>query len=214
VLDGNGNPRFAGASAGSTLTVSNGASTIVVAGGITAAGFSANPPQSQFPLFVDRGRANAPYTGSTLGSSQLTGFAQRIAVNPLVIADRAKLVVSGPGVLQGDATRPSFMLDAITKAERSFSGATGIAGGAPFTASVAQFARRIVETQGTNAEMAQRLDEGQQVALAAAEGRFADYSGVNIDQEMALLVQLQTAYGANARIMTAVRDMLDMLMRI
>jgi flagellar hook-associated protein 1 FlgK len=29
-----------------------------------------------------------------------------------------------------------------------------------------------------------------------------------------MLVQLQTAYGANARIMTAVRDMLDMLMRI
>jgi flagellar hook-associated protein 1 FlgK len=31
---------------------------------------------------------------------------------------------------------------------------------------------------------------------------------------MALLVSLQTAYGANARVMTAVRDMLDMLMRI
>jgi flagellar hook-associated protein 1 FlgK len=31
---------------------------------------------------------------------------------------------------------------------------------------------------------------------------------------MALLVQLQTAYGANARVMTAVRDMLDMLLRI
>ena len=100
-------------------------------------------------------------------------------------------------------------------AGRTFGGATGIAGAdAPFSATAAEFARRIVEAQGANAETAERFDHGQQVALAAIQSRFADYSGVNIDQEMAMLVQLQTAYGANARIMTAVRDMLDMLMRI
>jgi flagellar hook-associated protein 1 FlgK len=58
------------------------------------------------------------------------------------------------------------------------------------------------------------MHEGQQVALATIETRFAESAAVNIDQEMAQLVQLQTAYGANARVMTAVRDMLDMLMRI
>ena len=72
----------------------------------------------------------------------------------------------------------------------------------------------MVEAQGANAEHAERLDEGQSVALAAIESRFAEESGVNIDQEMAQLVQLQTAYGANARVMTAVRDMMDLLMRI
>ena len=61
---------------------------------------------------------------------------------------------------------------------------------------------------------AARLDEGQSVALAAIESRFAETSGVNIDQEMAQLVTLQMAYGANARVMTAVRDMMDMLMRM
>jgi flagellar hook-associated protein 1 FlgK len=85
-------------------------------------------------------------------------------------------------VLQGDPARPTFLLDALTKAQRSFSGATGIGGGVPFSSPVAEFARRIVETQGSNAEMAQRLDEGQQVARAAIESRFADYSGVNIDR--------------------------------
>ena len=39
-------------------------------------------------------------------------------------------------------------------------------------------------------------------------------SGVNIDQEMANLISLQTAYGANARVMTAVRDMIDTLMKM
>ena len=74
--------------------------------------------------------------------------------------------------------------------------------------------RRVVETQGANAQTAQRLNEGQKVALAAIESRFGEVSGVNIDQEMSQLVQLQTAYGANARVLTAVREMMDTLMRM
>ncbi|HEX8164298.1 MAG TPA: flagellar hook-associated protein FlgK [Beijerinckiaceae bacterium] len=183
-----------------------------VTAGITVDTFGSGNPQ--LPLFVDKGYGNTAYTGSFEGRSHLNGFAQRIAVNPAVLADRSKLAVFGPGVLQGDATRPQFILDAVTRADRAFSGMTGLAGGAPFSSSVAEFARRVVEAQGAAAESAERLDQGQQVALSAIQGRFADYSGVNIDQEMAQLVQLQTAYGANARIMTAVRDMLDMLMRI
>jgi flagellar hook-associated protein 1 FlgK len=183
-----------------------------VSAGITVDTFASGYPQ--LPLFVDKGYGNTAFTGSFEGGSHLTGFAQRIAVNPAVLADRSKLVVSGPGVMQGDATRPQFILDAIAKADRAFSGMTGVAGGSAFTAPVAEYARRIVEAQGAAAEAAERLDQGQQVALSAAQSRFSDYSGVNVDQEMAMLVQLQTAYGANARIMTAVRDMLDMLLRI
>ena len=39
-------------------------------------------------------------------------------------------------------------------------------------------------------------------------------TGVNIDQEMANLLQLQNSYAANARIMSALRDMIEALMRI
>jgi flagellar hook-associated protein 1 len=158
--------------AGTTLNgVSAGVTVDTLASGVT-----------QMPLFVDKGYGNSVFTGSFEGGSHLTGFAQRIAINPLVVAQPANLVVSGSGVLQGDPARPTFLLDALTKAQRSFSGATGIGGGVPFSSPVAEFARRIVETQGSNAEMAQRLDEGQQVARAAIESRFADYSGVNIDR--------------------------------
>jgi flagellar hook-associated protein 1 len=170
--------------------------------------------QPQLPLFTDRGGAtlNGTYTGS---GNQLTGFAQRLIVNPSVVAQPSSLVRMDAGTLQGDATRPQFMLDALTSSTRTFASQAGIGGvSAPFNGSVAEFGRRIVETQGANAESSQRLNEGQMIALAAIESRFADVSGVNIDQEMALLVQLQTAYGANARVMTAVRDMMDMLMRI
>jgi flagellar hook-associated protein 1 FlgK len=35
-----------------------------------------------------------------------------------------------------------------------------------------------------------------------------------VDQEMANLINLQTAYAANARVMSAVKDMIDRLMNV
>lgn len=186
-----------------------------VSAGITETSLTGGRPT--LPFFVDSGHGNTPFTGSFEGGSHLTGFAQRMAINPALLANRSRLVVSNtsPSTLQGDATRPQHLLDSLTRASRTFSAASGIGGvNAPYTSSVLEFGQRIVETQAANAEGAARLDEGQQVALAAVQGRYAESSGVNVDQEMALLVALQTAYGANARVMTAVRDMLDMLMRI
>jgi flagellar hook-associated protein 1 len=188
-----GTTSITGASAGSTVTSLDGA-------------------YPQLPLFVDSG--SGIFTGSFDKGSQLTGFAQRIAVNPALLADREHLVVHAGHTAQGDPARPQFLLDALTKATHTFSQAAGISGNAPISSTVIGFAQRIVEAQGANAESANRLDEGQSVALAAIESRYAEGSGVNIDQEMAQLVTLQMAYGANARVMTAVRDMMDMLMRM
>lgn len=185
----------------------------VLAASSTVTTFDADVPQ--LPLFTDRGAGGAAFTGV---NDQLTGFAQRLMVNTAVVNDRSNLVrmnTGVPGTPQGDPTRPQFMLDALTQSTRVFAPQAGIGGVvAPLNSSVAGFSRSVVAMQGANAEAAQRLNEGQNIALAAIESRFADASGVNIDQEMALLVQLQTAYGANARVMTAVRDMMDMLMRI
>ena len=44
--------------------------------------------------------------------------------------------------------------------------------------------------------------------------RFNDSSSVNIDEEMANLLNLQNAYAANARVMSTVKDMLDTLLRM
>jgi flagellar hook-associated protein 1 FlgK len=42
----------------------------------------------------------------------------------------------------------------------------------------------------------------------------AESTGVNIDSEMARLLQLQNAYAANARVMTAVKELFEMLIRV
>jgi flagellar hook-associated protein 1 FlgK len=44
--------------------------------------------------------------------------------------------------------------------------------------------------------------------------RFNDQSGVNIDTEMSNLIALQNAYGANARVMSAIQQMMSTLMQV
>jgi flagellar hook-associated protein 1 FlgK len=169
---------------------------------------------TRLPLFVD-GSGNQPYTGLTANGDQLTGLAQRLKVNPAVVSDRSLLVKYTGATPSGDTARPQALLDGLTKAAMTFSPQTGLDGAnAPFRGTVADFGRRVVESQAADSEAVQRLAEGQQVALASIQARYDESAAVNIDEEMANLVQLQTAYGANARVMTAVRDMLDMLMRM
>jgi flagellar hook-associated protein 1 FlgK len=200
------------------LTPANGTTTIQ--------GISASVTQSktaddvtngkpQIPLFVDGGGQARLFTGSFDGGSQLTGFAQRIAVNPAVAAKTESLVKMSSSTPANDVSRPQYLHNALTTANRTFSAASGIGGiSAPFTTSVQDFTQKIIDAQGAATATAQFLDEGQSIALATAQSRFAGTSGVKIDEEMSKLVGLQTAYTANARVLTAARDMLDTLLRI
>jgi flagellar hook-associated protein 1 FlgK len=160
------------------------------------------------PVFVD-GAGNTPYAG---GAAK-TGLAGRIAVNDDIVQNRALLL--GPvGTQAGDATRPAALLAALTQDERSFAplGLDGSTTGT--TGTIAGFIQRVVSSQGQAVEAARRLDEGQQVALASIQSRFQETAQVNVDQEMSMLIELQTAYAANARIISTVKEMMDMLMRV
>lgn len=208
-------PALSFSSSGSTLRVlDDGATTKMLTAEARATNMALTGSGVELPLFYDKAR-NAVFTGSFDGGSSTRGFAQRIAVNPAVLADRSKLVVYDASTPQGDATRPQFMLDALTVATQTFATTTGLGGrGAPFTGSLADFTQRLIERRGAAAEQAKQLDAGQNVALSAAQSRFEADAKVNIDSEMAQLTQLQNAYAANARVFTAAKEMLDMLFRI
>ncbi len=72
----------------------------------------------------------------------------------------------------------------------------------------------MIVTQTNEAASAKQVAEGQEAVVTQLQARFDSVAAVNIDEEMTLLVQLQTAYGANARVMSAVREMLDMLQKM
>lgn len=202
--------------AGNQIAIAAGATRQVVAltAHPTATALTGSP---ELPFFVDGGRGNAAYTGSFEGAQQFTGFAGRIAVNPLLVADRSQLVVynTSPATPQGDSTRPALLLERLNSTLASFTRTVGVDGSTATTATtVSNYIQRVVASQGQSIEAAKRLDEGQKIALSAVQGRFNETAKVSVDQEMSLLIELQSAYAANARIVSTVKEMMDVLLRI
>jgi flagellar hook-associated protein 1 FlgK len=185
-------------------------------------GFSASVTTDTFnsgdptlPFFVD-GSNNSLYTGAiTAGGEQKTGFSARIAVNPTLLANPSALVRYSNTTNAGDSTRPDFIYQQLTAAARLFSPTSGIGtASGPFSGTLADYVQQTISQQGAAADNATKLNEGQQVVVNALQTRFNDASGVNIDTEMSNLLTLQTAYSANARVMTAIKQMFDMLLNI
>jgi flagellar hook-associated protein 1 FlgK len=170
---------------------------------------------AELPFFIDAGK---PYSGAiTSSGQQVVGFAGRIIVNPNLLADSTRLVVyqTSPLTPSGDTTRPNFILDRITTGQLSFSVQSGIGtASAPYSGTLPGFLRQVISRQGEAAESAARLKQGQDVVYNSLQQRFSDTSAVNIDQEMANLLNLQNAYAANARVASTVHEMLDILMRM
>lgn len=180
---------------------------------VTTTTFDSGDPT--LPFFIDGGSGTIYTNAVTSVGAQKTGFASRIVVNPALKADTSRLVQYGPGVAAGDSTRPNFIVQQLTTAAMTFSPDTGIgATSRPYAGTIADFIRQAVSLQGANTENAQRLNEGQEIVLNALQSRYAERSNVNVDSEMANLLVLQNAYGANARVLSAVKEMLDYLMRL
>ena len=202
--------------AGTTLRIlDDGAPNLgdVDAASITQTATSLAAGSAELPFFTD---GAAAYTGAVAAAgAQSTGFAGRIAVNPTLLLDASKLVVYGAGIAAGDPTRPDYIYQQLTGAAFTYSPQIGFGTAAsPFTGSLSSYLRQTLTMQGEAAANAASLSEGQAVVVNALKQRMAEISGVNVDQEMANLINLQTAYGANARVMSAVQEMLDTLMRM
>ena len=132
-----------------------------------------------------------------------------------LLADPSRLVLYDTGTLTGDPTRPNFIYSQLVETSLTFDPNTGMGNATtPYSAALPTFLQQLLSLQGEAAANAERLSEGQGVVVNALKQRFNEASGVNVDQEMATLIALQTAYGANARVLSTVKEMLDILMRM
>lgn len=168
---------------------------------------------SELPFFTD---GSDTFTGAIAArGAQSVGFAGRIVVNAALAANPSKLVLYQAGTTAGDNTRPGFIYNQFTGSSLQFSPNTGIGSAdAPFSGSMTTFLRQMISQQGDAANAAGNLQKGQDVVLSSLQQRFSDGSSVNIDQEMANLLTLQNSYAANARVLSAVKELLDTLMRM
>jgi flagellar hook-associated protein 1 FlgK len=195
--------------AGTTLQVLNaGAGITVNSLSATATTTALQNGSPQLPLFLD---GTTPISGVITGSgSQVTGLAARIAVNPALLASPSSLVMYSPATSAGDPTRPNFIAGQLANGQFTFSPQ----GGAPFTGTFANYMSQVAGQQAQAASAATNLQQGQDVVVNALQQRLSRASGVNIDQEMSNLISLQTSYSANARVMTAVQQMMTTLMQM
>ncbi|MBI3699960.1 MAG: flagellar hook-associated protein FlgK [Afipia sp.] len=192
---------------GSGLTPINSASTTTTVTSLTSG-------NAQLPLFTDNG---SPYTGAITGNgSQQIGLAGRISVNTALIGDPSRLIVynTSPLTAAGDTTRSDFILSQLTSGSFYYSPQTGIGStNSPFKGTLLDFTQQFTSAQGQAAASAKQVASGQDVVLSTLQNKLNQSSGVNIDDEMAHLLALQNAYSANARVMSAVKDMFTSLLQ-
>lgn len=168
------------------------------------------------PLFID-GASNQIFTGELDFQIQQTGFASRIQVNQDLLDNPEGLVVYETiptTTASGDATRPAALYDRLVNATQSFGAGVGFGSASnPFSGTISGFLTQTISTRASDADVAQRFSDGQNVVVNNLEERLVESSEVNIDQELAILIEIQNAYAANARVVQVVNEMLDALLR-
>lgn len=162
-------------------------------------------------LFVDYG--NTSFTNALDNSGQKLGFASRISVNTTISTDNRLLVQYTPGTPMGDASRVDQLLSNLDTLR--FAGGTGSVSGSAgsrLAGTVSDLISQSINTIGNIASSSGSEAETQEMTLDALGNRLESEYGVDIDEEMARLMELQNAFAANARVMSVAQELIKDLM--
>ncbi len=164
-------------------------------------------------LFTDQ--SNLPFTNSLDGNGQLTGFAGRITINEDILNNNELLVQFNSGGSMGDNSRAELLLSQLENMNFSSNNATsGTSGNFRLNGNAQDMISQMLNYQGTVISSANSVKQTSELSLEAISARMSEEYGVNIDEEMARLMELQNAYAASARIVSVVQDLINTLMQI
>ncbi len=85
---------------------------------------------------------------------------------------------------------------------------------AAFTTQISAFAATVLSDFGNQAAITDLLRDDRQALTQEVQARLSSLSGVNMDEELANMVIFQNHYNASARMITAAREMFDVLIAI
>src|SRR5690606_7351626 len=172
-----------------------------IASGLALALNSDDASGLELDLFVDGA------TG-TYDEADKTGFAGRIRVNEDIISDSALLVKYDRDTSLGDPARPQFLLDRLKTMEFVSDKVTSVAdGGVRLSGKVGEIIGQMINHQGNVVAKAQSENSAVGYTLESITTRMGAEYGVNVDEEMARLMQLQNAYSASARVVSTVQEL-------
>jgi flagellar hook-associated protein 1 FlgK len=186
-------------------------------------------------MFTDAS-GNVPPSGGAVTQSGYLGYAATIQVAPAVQAD-ASLVRDGTQAVAGSATGAAAFTPNPANGPAGFTGlitrvlnyalgtdaqagvaqpapaSTGLGASGTLSASFAapsdlgSFATAFVASQAQDSANATANLDTEQGVQTSLQAKVASTSGVSIDTEMSNMIALQTAYGASAKIVTAVQTL-------
>lgn len=170
------------------------------------------------PFFVDRAAGGDIYSGALEDGGQKVGFAGRIGINEAIEDDNQLLVIYQTGddeTPEGDSQRPVDLFNRLQSTTMEFDPEAGIGStSSPFSGTVTGYLSQVVNFQGSQAANYASQEVTATTTAETYAFRIAEDSGVDIDEEVAYLTELQTAYQANARILSVVQELFDALMSI
>ncbi|MGC2855646.1 flagellar hook-associated protein FlgK [Novispirillum sp. DQ9] len=147
------------------------------------------------------------------------GYAARISVNTDLTNDNTRLVTyvqdDGTETALGDTTRASLLLDRLTTYTMTFSRDTALGGqSTAYKGTVLDMSRALTSYQGMQAAATKAQATDQATRTQLLEERFQSQSGVNVDDEMAQLIMLQSSYAACAKVVRTVDAMFESLLSL
>ena len=163
-------------------------------------------------LFVDYG--NTSFTNSLENGGQKLGFASRISVNSAIATDNRLLVQYTPGTALGDSARVDELLNNLGNLR--FAGGQGSvanSAGSRLAGTVSDLISQSINAIGNVASSADSEAQTQEMTLDALGTRLESEYGVDVDEEMARLMELQNAFAANARVMSVAQELIKDLMQ-
>jgi len=205
--DGSGNLRVLGDVATTTVVNSLSADVTVTASSDQGLGLA---------MFVDTSNGTELFSDALEDGGQRVGYAGSIAINPDLLSDSSKLVIHTTTPAQNsenDPERPQHLLDALNNRSRYFDPEAEIGtSGDPYQGSVLDYVNEIVAYQGKQADDAKTDNASRTTLTTNLAIRYEESYSVDVDAELAFMIELQNAYSANARVMQTVRDLFDVLM--
>lgn len=168
--------------------------------------------QLAMPLFLDA--EGKPFTNSLAGQGQRLGFAGRITINPAVVADNTLLVNYNATTASGDNKRVDYIAEQFNNMRFGSNTQVGAKnGGFRLSGTLTDMISQVMEYQGSSIQTALSASETNSQTLDAITSRMEESYGVDINEEVARLMELQNAYAANARVASVVQELLDTLMQ-
>jgi len=196
---------------GTTLTVLNDGTSNTAVNGLTSRTTSTGVQDAGLAvsLFVDSG--NSDFTNSLAGSGEKLGFAGRIAINSSILADNTKLVQATSTGTTGDVSRVNYLYDQLNSMTFADPPDVSSGNGGALNGTVSGLISQFMDFQGSSVSSAQADSTSHSDAMTALNTRVTSEFGVNVNDEMARLVELQSAYAANARVVSVVQQLLQSL---